>query len=481
MEDAHELPGRSSGRPGDAYDLPGGSSGRRDDTHDRPGGSTRPRDDGDPSGLSTAKGGGERTLRLGSAVLLVIANMVGVGVFTTSGFALADLGRREVVLAAWVVGGVVAMCGALSYGALARRIPVSGGEYILLTRTVHPLAGFLAGWVSLTVGFTAPIAAAALGLQAYLAHSFGWSFAPEWIGTGAITLAALAHGARLREGVALQNIAVVLKLALIAGFVILGASRLTSPSPPPPGPALPEFSVAAFAVTLVWISFSYSGWNAAVYIAGEVRDPERNLHRSLLLATAAVAVLYLALNAVFLYAAPLEALAGRAEVGAIAAEALGGARLRRLFSGLIALALLTSVSSMVMAGPRVYARMAADGLFPRIFRKRAEVPGAAVALQAALAIVVVWSSGLAQLLGYIGFTLGLSAAATVAGLVAMRRREGPERCPVPGYPWVPLFFVLFTLAASAFMAAQRPGEAGLGALTIAVGVPIYYLVRRRSG
>jgi APA family basic amino acid/polyamine antiporter len=210
-------------------------------------------------------------------------------------------------------------------------------------------------------------------------------------------------------------------------------------------------------------------------VAGEVRDPQRNLHRSLWLATALVTLVYLGLNAVFLYSAPASELAGKAEVGAIAAEALGGTTLRRMVSVLVALALLTSISSMVMAGPRVYARMAEDGLFPRRFAFAQDVPAAAVALQGGLAVVVVWVVGLRELLGYIGFTLGISAAATVGGLVLLRRREGPE---LPGYPWVPGLFVLATLGVALFMAVGEPYQAGVGLLTIALGIPIYGLIRR---
>jgi APA family basic amino acid/polyamine antiporter len=424
-----------------------------------------------------------RALGLPSAAALVVANMIGAGVFTTSGFALADLGRRDAVLLAWAVGGGLALCGALSYGALARRIPESGGEYTFLSRTVHPLAGFLAGWVSLLAGFTAPIAAAAHGLEAYAAAALGWEGGARgapWLGTAAIALAGWMHGRRLRPGVVLQNAAVALKLVLIAGFVGLGVllrpERLADA-----GPASGEVEIGAFAVTLVWISFSYSGWNAAVYVAGEVRDPERNLARALWLATAAVTAVYLALNAVFLFAAPREALAGRAEVGAVAAEALGGPALRAALAGLVALALFTSVSSMVMAGPRVYARMADDGLFPRALRFAAEAPRAAVALQVALAVAVLWISTLRELLGYIGFTLGLCAAGTVAGLLRLRAREGAARVPIRGHPFVPGLFVAGTLAAAAFMALRQPAEAGLGLLTVAAGLPLYALARRRAG
>jgi APA family basic amino acid/polyamine antiporter len=423
------------------------------------------------------RNGGARRVGLVSAAALVVGNMIGVGVFTTSGFALADLGRREWVLLAWLVGGLLAMCGALSYGALARRIPESGGEYTFLSQTIHPLAGFVAGWISLLVGFTAPIAAAALGLQAYLVGSGGDGARPEWIGTGAILVVGLMHGLRLREGVLLQNLAVGLKLLAIAVLVAFGAGRLPAPDLEPSGPG--SFELGAFAVTLVWISFAYSGWNATVYVAGEVRDPDRNLHRSLVLATLLVTLVYLALNTVFLYGAPVSALAGKAEVGAIAAEAIGGLGLRQAVSVLVALALFTSISAMVMAGPRVYARMAEDGLFPRFFRPGRDVPARAVALQVGLAILVLWYSDLARLLGYIGFTLGLSAAATVAGLVAIRLREGRERVPIPGYPWIPGLFVFVTLGTAGFMILRQPREAVAGLLTVAVGGLLYFVIPAR--
>jgi APA family basic amino acid/polyamine antiporter len=423
------------------------------------------------------RNGGARRLGLVSAAALVIGNMIGAGVFTTSGFALADVGRREWVLLAWLVGGLLAMCGALSYGALARRIPESGGEYTFLSQTIHPLAGFVAGWISLVAGFTAPIAAAALGLQAYLVGSGGDGVRPEWIGSGAILVTGLMHGLRLREGVVLQNLAIGLKLLAIAVLVAFAAGRLPAPDLEPSGSA--SFELGAFAVTLVWISFAYSGWNAAVYVAGEVRDPGRNVSRSLVLATLLVTGVYLALNAVFLCAAPASAIAGKAEVGAIAAEAIGGPRLRQAVSVLVALALFTSISAMVMAGPRVYARMAEDGLFPRIFGTGRGVPGRAVALQVGLAILVLWYSDLARLLGYIGFTLGLSAAATVAGLIAIRLREGRERVPIPGYPWIPGLFIFVTLGTAGFMIVRQPGESLMGLLTVAVGALLYFAIRSR--
>jgi APA family basic amino acid/polyamine antiporter len=411
-----------------------------------------------------------------SASALVVASMIGAGVFTTSGFALADLGTPGRVLLAWALGGVTATCGALCYGAIGRAIPESGGEYTYLARTIHPLAGFLAGWVSLLAGFTGPLAVAALGLAAYLESTFALAGDPRWIGTAAIVLAGALHGLRLAPGVVAQNAAVGLKLALIVGFVAIGGWRIAARAPLPP-PEAPPFDLGAFAVSLVWISFAYSGWNAAGYVAGEVRAPERNLPRALVLGTALVTLAYLALNAVFVFAAPLERLAGQAEIGALAAEALGGPSLRRFLTLIVALALFTSVSSMVLAGPRVYARMAQDGLFPRRLAFQGEVPRLAVALQVAAAIVVVWVAELRALIGTIGFTLGLCAAAAVVGLVRLRLREGRERVPIPGWPLVPAVYLAMTLFASGYLVVREPKAAADGMEILALGLILYFVTR----
>lgn len=416
-----------------------------------------------------------RHLGLPSATALVVANMIGVGVFTTSGFALADLGSAWRVLAAWVVGGGFALLGAASYGALTTRMAESGGEYLFLSRTVHPLAGFLAGWVSLFAGFTAPIAAAAAGLDAYLAPT---QDAGPWLGTAAIVVAAVLHGLRAAPGIHAQNFVVGAKLLLVAVFVAVAAWHLEPPVPLPP----PAFDGRDFAVTLVWVSFSYSGWNAAVYVAGEVRDAERNVPRALLCGTLLTMIVYLALNVVFVFSAPVADLAGKQDIAAVAAARLGGEGLALFVRFIIGLALLTSISSMVMAGPRVYARMASDGLFPRVFVPRTSVPTAAVFLQAALALVCLWIASLRDLLGYIGYTLGLSAAATVGCLFVLRRRDPTIRAP--GYPWVPALFVVATLAVSAFMVERQPRESLWGIGTIVAGVGVYGVlaaVRFRSG
>jgi len=404
-----------------------------------------------------------RQLGLTSAVALVVASMIGTGVFTTSGFLLADLKSRWLVLGAWALGGVLATLGALCYGALARRIPESGGEYTFLSQTLHPGAGFLAGWVSLLVGFSAPLAAAAIGFGEYARPWLG-GLAPRLTGTLLILTFSALHAAHVRRGARAQDWTVLVKVLLISAFVGYGFCRLT-----PFAPAeTPPVSVSTFAVSLVLVSFSYSGWNAAVYVGGEIREPERNLPRALLLGTGIVTLLYLGLNAVFVFAAPIETLADKPDVGRVAAEAIGGPALGLAVSGLVALALFTSVSSMTMAGPRVYARMAAEGNLPRWLAVSAGPPRAAIALQTIIALGLLWSAAYKQLLTFIGFTLGLSAAATVFGLIVLRRREG-VRLSVPGWPWVPWVFVLSTLAITGFTIFRQPRESAAGLATLAVG------------
>lgn len=400
--------------------------------------------------------------------------MIGTGVFTTSGFLLADLRSPWAVLAVWAAGGVLAALGALSYGALARRIPESGGEYLFLSRTVHPAAGYLAGWISLLVGFSAPVAAAAIAFGEYARPWLpGWP--PQLSGTILLLLFAGVHATQVRRGARVQDWTVLVKVILILAFVGF-AWPLVHPSSVQ---NVSEIPLSAFGVSLVWVSFSYSGWNAAIYIGGEVSDPERNLPRSLLLGTALVTALYLALNAVFVFAAPVADLSGKVQVAQIAAQALGGAKLATAVSALVALALVSSVSSMVMAGPRVYARMAGDGYLPRWLAAGDGPPRAAIALQAALALALLWTAAYDSLLTYIGFTLGLSTAATVLGLVRLRRREGAQ-LRVPGWPWVPVLFLAGVLAITLFTVARRPKESGIGLATIALGWIVWRTTYRRT-
>jgi APA family basic amino acid/polyamine antiporter len=423
----------------------------------------------------------ESPLGLWTLVALVVANMIGAGVFTTSGFALADLGSPLLVLAAWIIGGGIALCGALSYGALARLIPASGGEYLYLSRAIHPLAGFLAGWVSLLAGFTAAIAYSAITFIAYVAPSLSGTARGNATASALILAAALLHGIRLRPGARVQNAIVGVKLALIGAFCVFAIyTAITTDWAGLNAPAAVStegFPLGAFALTLMWISFSYAGFNAATYIAGEVPDAQRAVPKALVLGTLITIVVYLALNSVFVLAPEHADVAGREDIAAIAARAIGGGSLDVIVRIIIALALLTSVSAMIMIGPRVYAKMADDGLLPKALRFDRDIPVVAIWMQAALATVVVWITGLRELLSYLGFTLSLSTAATVASLFIVARRSARD-VELPGYPWAPAIFVAATLGFAALAAEQSPIEMLAAGATVVSGILLYFVIAR---
>lgn len=357
-----------------------------------------------------------RLLNFRSAVALVIANTIGTGVFTTSGFALADLGDPSVVMLAWLVGGFYAIAGVVIYSDLVLRYPESGGEYVFLRRTLHPALGTAAGWISLVAGFTVPIAVAALGAELYLCRALGVSPGRPWIATTIVFSLGLLHASVPEKGVTVQNVAVSIKVGVIATFITFGAATIVGTAATASA-RLPEtFSPLAFAGSLVWVSYAYSGWNAAVYVTGEVEGGGRAVGRALLTGTILVIALYLGVSAVILYGAPQEQIKGIAESGAVAARALGGARAELALSVLIALALLTSASSMILSGPRVYARMAQDGVLPAVLgRLHGDHPRIAILAQTALSLVVIWAAGLRELLQFAGVTLSLSAGAVVLG------------------------------------------------------------------
>jgi len=408
----------------------------------------------------------------------VVANMIGTGVFTTSGFLLGDLKSPWIVLLAWAVGGLIALLGAVSYGALARAIPESGGEYLYLSRTVHPAAGFVAGWVSLLAGFSAPLAAVAFGFGEYCKD---WlpQISVRMTGTFLLVVFSIAHATNVRRGAAIQNVAVAIKLIALTALVTVGLAHLPDIAIPLSNPAEEShsFSIGAFAVSLVWISFSYAGWNAATYVAGEVVDPEKNLPRSLLLATLTVTIAYLGVNAVFVFSGPASELAGKLDVGRIAAGLLGGPAWQEATTALVTLALATSASAMIMAGPRVYARMASDGHLPKWLAHEDGPPRHAIALQLALSLAFLWTNSYEALLTYIGFTLGLSNTATVIGLLLLNRKE-PASVKIPGGVGIPILFLAFAVFAIGFTIWRKPAECGVGFLTIAIGFIGWRLSRK---
>lgn len=411
---------------------------------------------------------------------LVVANMVGAGVFTTSGFTLAELGTPGRVLLAWAIGGLVALAGAVSYGRLVRVIPESGGEYRFLSRAAHPLLGQVAGWTSLIAGFAGAIAFAATALESYLLPE---AVRPAWLppdvaAIAVVLAAALLHGWGPSLGASLQNLAVALKLVLLVTFVGFAVAMPSGGSwSGAPLEDAGELSALALASALVWISLSYSGFNAAVYVAEESTEVARIVPRALLVGTVVTTLLYLGLNAIFVLAPPAAEVAGSPDVAAVAARWIGGEALERGVRGVIAVALLTSVSSLSMAGPRVAVKMADDGLLPDRMRFRDGRPLGAVLLQAGLAILILAVTSLEELLGYLGLTLSLCAALTVGCLFlpAMRAHD-----PGGSRLWIPGFYVGATVLSAVLLAIQSPGQLLAAGITFSVGAVMYLVTRRRG-
>ncbi len=435
----------------------------------------------------------KREIGLTSATVLVIANMIGSGIFTTSGFILAELGSPTALLLCWLLGGLFALAGALCYGELGAMLPRAGGEYAYLREAFGPLPAFVSGWISLIVGFSAPIAAAAIAFATYF---LGGSREPwlaleiagiAWPGISPVTLLAcaavlvlsLVHYHSLRLGQGVQNLLTAFKLGIILLFIVLGfwlgegdLGHLRQMVPNTDG------TLASFAVALIVVSFAYSGWNAASYLGGEIQHPERNLPLALAAGTLLVTLLYLLINLVYLYALQPTAMSGVLEVGTAAASALFGPAIGGVLGMAIALGLLSAMSAMIMAGPRVYFAMARDGLFIRglaeIHGTRA-TPARAILLQAGIAMSMILVAAYEVLLIYIGFTLSLSAMLTVLGLIRLRRRRPdlPRPYRTPGYPVTPWLFIAVSLWIVLHTLVSKPLVGLYGIATLLLGVLLY--------
>ncbi|HLV21821.1 MAG TPA: amino acid permease, partial [Polyangiaceae bacterium] len=371
----------------------------------------------------------DRRIGPGSAALLVVASMIGTGVFTTTGFLVRDLRSAPVVLAAWAIGGLVALCGALAYAELVAALPDNGGEYYLLSRIYHPALGFISGFVSLVVGFAAPMAASAIAFGEYLQRLIP-ALPPLVAALALIGAAAAVHLARVGVGTLVQNATTLLNVALVvlligAGVLVTGGATLPEAAPA----AGHSFFSSEFALSLVYVSFAYTGWNAAAYVAGEVRRPSRSLPVALVGGTLLVTLLYLGLNWVFLTAAPLEQLAGVVEVGHVAAAHLFGERAATFVTLTVCVGLATTVGALTVTGPRIYSAMGADypRLRPLVTRSRSGSPLWATWLQLGLAVVMIVTASFDDLLALMGFTLALFSALTLGGVFVLRARA-------PGLP-----------------------------------------------
>lgn len=424
------------------------------------------------------------------AASVVVANMIGTGVFTSLGYQVIDIQSPLAILLLWVIGGVAALCGALVYAELGARMPRSGGEYQILSRVYHPVLGFLAGFLSIAVGFAAPVAAAAIAMATYAVSVLGLEvegLAIKAVALIAVVLVTIIHLFPLRTVSAFQVLVTALKVGLILLFILFGFA-LARPQPlsfaDSPQVARDLLS-SEFAVSLVYVMYAYSGWNAAIYIASEIRDPQRNLPIALIGGTALVMLLYTLLNAVFLYSAPMAELAGQTEVGYIAARYIFGDTAGVAMGLLIAFGLISTISAMTWAGPRVLQTMSEDYPIFAVFRRRNRngVPDLALLFQLAVVCYLILSSTFEAILVYIGFTLSLSVFLSVAGifLVRARDRQRPSHYLTWGYPLTPLLFLLITGWMLVFLLMEKPVESLLGLLTLLSGLLLYAWNRRILG
>ncbi len=427
---------------------------------------------GDPAG-----GAGEAPRYIGypSALAIVVANMVGTGVFTTLGLQAVGVRDGFALLLIWALGGLVALCGALSYAELSAAVPRSGGEYHFLSRIYHPLLGGLAGWVSVTVGFAAPVALAAMALGRYAATFHPVS--PQWVAVGAVLTVGLFHVVDVRLGQGFQNLATAAKVLLIAVFCLVGLVAEPAPGSLPVLPSAEGIGYViapAFGVSLVYVSYAYSGWNAAAYLISEVKRPLRTVPRALIHGTALVTGLYLLLNLVFLRTVPYPVLAGTVEVGALSGGYLFGPEGGRVVAVALCLLLLSTISAMILAGPRVLQVLGEDLAALRFLavRNRFGAPSRAVVLQLALSLGFIATDSFEGVLTYAGFTLNLFALLTVLGVLVLRWREPglPRPFLLPLYPLPPLVFAGLSGVGLALVLWERPWAAAASLLTILVGV-----------
>jgi APA family basic amino acid/polyamine antiporter len=419
------------------------------------------------------------------ATAIVVADMVGVGVFTSLGFQVKDIPSGFSILLLWAIGGIVALCGVFSYSELGAMFPRSSGEYNFLTRAFHPAFGFLAGWVSATVGFAAPVALAAMAFGEY-----GKSVLPDApplaLAVGVVWLVSLVQLGGVKHSSTFQLIATILKVVLIVAFLLAGFV-IATPQPVTFTPSVSDLGYitsAPFAIGLVFVMYSFSGWNAATYIIGEMRAPEQNLPRAMLAGTLIVLVLYVALNAVFLHAAPIDKLAGQLDVARIAGSHIFGEVGGRIVGAMICIGLISSISAMMWIGPRVMMTMGEDIPALRIFSRKSTrgAPAYAILFQLAVASLMLFTRSFEKVLDFIQFSLLFCSFFTVLGVIKLRitRPDLPRPYRAWGYPVTPVVFLLVTGFMMYYLATERPLQSFLGTLIMISGLLIYAVFRKRA-
>ena len=430
----------------------------------------------------------------------MVSNVIGGGIFLVPAFVAQSVTHPWAMLAVWASGGALAFAGAMAYAELSALRPRAGGEYVYLREAFGPLAGFLTGWTSFIAGFSGAIAASAVGLASYLSRfvpaagdvtpfftlplgPFQMVVSPQAVAAiSVIVLLSVVHILGLGPGRIVQNLLAGAKVAVLVAFVALGfgvgqgdlahfaAGGLVSP--------------ALWVLALIPVMFSYSGWNAAAYVAEEMRDPGRNVPLALGLGTIVVVAIYLLLNALYVYALPVAEFATiDVRVVDAAADRLFGPAIAGPFAAASVVMIAASISAMVMAGPRVYYAMARDGQFPAFAARidpRYRTPSLAIAAQGVWASLLVLSGRFDQLVEYTGFAVVLFAGIAVASLFVLRRRHPNEPRPFRawGYPVAPFIFAAASLLIVLNALWRSPATSGAGLLVILAGLPVYLLMRR---
>jgi APA family basic amino acid/polyamine antiporter len=438
----------------------------------------------------------ERELGLFPATNIVVANMIGAGIFTTSGLLMAGLNNPTLMITLWIAGGIIALCGALSYGELGAAMPGAGGEYLFLSKLYHPLFGFLSGWVSFIVGFSAPIAASAIGFSEYFFRSApglnNWfgnigvydpQTAKKIVSVAIIVIFTFIHYRGIKTGALIQNFLTILKVSLIiflllAGF-LSGNGDINNFSAGTEA-KLDLSGWKTIGLSLMWIMFAYSGWNASTYLGAEIKNPSRTLPMSLLYGTGIVILLYVGLNILYVFSTGPDEMKGVISIGGLAMGNLFGPSADTLFSLLIAFALFSSLSAFIIIGPRVYYSMAKDGLFFKSVARihpRFNVPSNAIVAQCIIAVILAMSGTFEQVLTYMGFALGIFPVLTVFG-VFINRKNNNGTLKLPGYPFTQLIYIFTGLLILVLAFLERPTESSVALATVLTGVPAYLVFKK---
>lgn len=427
--------------------------------------------------------------RYTTVTAVVIANMIGTGVFTSLGFQLLDIRSGFALLMLWAVGGLIALCGAMTYAELGAAMPRSGGEYNFLTRIYHPALGFVSGWVSATVGFAGPTALAAMTFAAYATSAISPDTNPwvlKLLACALIAMLTVVHSSTRRNSGRLQVIFTVLKVGVIVVFCAAALYLVDTAQPVrfvPSGEDLTVLTSAAFAVSLIYVSYAFTGWNAATYLSGELENPQGTLPWILVCGTLVVMLLYLALNFVFLTVAPMDSMSGQVEVGYIAAAAAFGEAGGRFAGLVLSLLLISTVSAMTVAGPRVLQVIGQDfRILKFLAHTNADgVPSTAIIFQSSLAILFILTSSFQAVLVFSGFILALNSFATVLGVFLLRRQQPdlPRPYRTFAYPFTPLIYLTLTAWTLVYVLLARPVEAWAGLGVIAAGLVLYAVFSTR--